>query len=301
MNSILPRFVIALLLVSGAPWAADAREPSPEAHGLALVEHGAELQKAGEHEAAIAEFDQALEVIKHPKVLFLKARSLVALDRCKEAVVLYDLIKNDPKLKQDDVAEIDVNRNRCATTSVVFDAQGRTGVLVEVNDRPVGKIEAGRELRLPLQSGVHSVRASCLTCVQYTTTIVVPDQGPFRVTLDVKEQPKAAVDVTPPPVAVVTPAASRRSPWTWALLGTGVASGAAGLALFGHYAYVATADHEPGQKLSGGVAQLAIAGGLTAVGAGLIVGAFLLPTSTTSVAIVPGPQGGVFATVGGGF
>lgn len=78
------------------------------------VKQGIALQQAGKHEEALPLFEQAWSLAPHPKSLFYKARSLMALKRYDDARATYQLIrKNRMDLEEDKLKEVEANLAVC--------------------------------------------------------------------------------------------------------------------------------------------------------------------------------------------
>jgi hypothetical protein len=289
--------VLLILLLGLAARALPARagDEGDELAAFQLLKAGVELQAKQDHAAALVIFERALAVHTHPKILFYQARSLMELERFREARAIYFTIQGNTALKPEQRDEVDVRLAECQRVlkqaQVSIDVPGVSGVNVEVDGKPVGRAP----VTVGLERGKHSVRVSREGYVPATASVEVKDDQSQGVTLRMLEleaepaveaappapmeatpSPEPALEPVPPaPEAQATRSAPSRAP-AWLALGGGVAVGGAGLAFLGHYVYIQTRSLRPDQKVEGGVIDLALGASLTAVGAGLGVWSIFL-------------------------
>ncbi|MEM6292987.1 MAG: hypothetical protein AAGA54_17055 [Myxococcota bacterium] len=81
---------VAMSVATPALAFAPPKSGSKSAAATELYESGLERFDAGEYEAAIVELDGSLSIERSARALFAKAQSLNKLDRCKEAVPVYN-------------------------------------------------------------------------------------------------------------------------------------------------------------------------------------------------------------------
>ena len=105
--------LLALLLLAPAVRAQMTDADRAQA-AVMRVKQGIALQQAGKHDEALPLFEQAWSLAPHPKSLFYKARSLMALKRYDEARATYLLIrKNGMDLEADKLKEVEANLALC--------------------------------------------------------------------------------------------------------------------------------------------------------------------------------------------
>lgn len=100
--------LVPLVLATTQVWAADAPAPAPEttkqgeegdvAVGRRLTEIGIAFQKKGDHMAAIAYFDRALQEVDHPKIRYFRAKSLHARGDYDDAFIEFHRIRRDARV-----------------------------------------------------------------------------------------------------------------------------------------------------------------------------------------------------------
>jgi hypothetical protein len=291
MQNPLYSLFCALLSVGillGPPQNAQAQEADSPPPGLKELKAAVQLQKEGLHEEAIQLFDAAFKEQQHPKVLFLKARSLVALERCPAALEIYKLIEHTDAVDATMMKEIAVSRRACVRVDVSFASNQGLELMVRIAGQPARVTPFVAHLK----PGSYPVHASSEGYQPLEITVEVPKSGQLQVPLTLVKkvvpvqvpEPKAPVQKKPPPEM-------RTGTLAWAMFGTGLASALAGVGLFGHYGYVANMSHDDDQELENGTTQLVVAGALTAAGAGLMIGSFVLPKQPVSAVILPGPDG----------
>lgn len=103
------------LFVAGSATAGPARsKEKDEERAVELILDAQKLQEAARHDQALKLLEDAWALFPHPKVLFFKARSLMALGRYDEARSTYRLIRSNVRdLQPDKLKEIDANLALC--------------------------------------------------------------------------------------------------------------------------------------------------------------------------------------------
>ena len=110
-NLIAALFAVLLVVPTARAQMTDADRAQA---AVARVKQGMALQQAGKHEEALPLFEQAWSLAPHPKSLFYKARSLMALKRYDDARATYQLIrKNRMDLEDDKLKEVEANLALC--------------------------------------------------------------------------------------------------------------------------------------------------------------------------------------------
>ena len=156
-HSLIP---LSTLLFAASAVAQPAPEADPEEAAIALVVQAMDLQSQSRHEEALVLLENAAAFSSHPKVLFLKARSLFALRRYEEAQATYRTIpaKTD-QLELELLEEVRTNLAICeqtlATTTVLFTTPGADGAAVTVDGRAVG----ASPVSVALRKGTYQVKA----------------------------------------------------------------------------------------------------------------------------------------------
>ena len=271
--------VLTVLLLWSLPAAAETDVKRAKL-AIEKVQAAVALQKQSRHLEAIGLFDAAWALSPHPKVLFFKTRSLMALERFEEALSDYRLIqKNAHDLEPEKLREVQKNVGICEEalrkTAVLIRTPGVDGAEVQVDGKPAGS----SPVKVDLRKGSYRVRVSkagfvaterALTVAGQTSLIV--DVPLAAITLAKKEAPKEEA-----PKKDTSPlSASARRTWAWVTLGTGLATFGSGLGFLGNYTQKAMTDLEPDEEMQGQTVDLALGGVLAGVGVGLLTTSIVL-------------------------
>jgi hypothetical protein len=293
LASVLPR-----TLAAAAPTDEDRARQA-----VAMALEGKALQEKGRHQEALKLLEEAWAVSPHPKILFYKGRSLVALKRYDEAQLTYKLIRrNVADLEQDKLAEVDRTlawlEDQLKETLVRFEAPGLNGVAVKVDGVALGSAPVKRTFK----RGTYTVRAEREGYLAADASFSVLGEAEKTVKLELKPLP-VRVEARPgegatPPAAVTAPPSSTTRTWAWVTLGTGAAALATGGVLLGNYAVQAGKDLAPNQHLAGQSLDLGLGCTLAVAGAALVgtsVALFVKDArarQVPAVSLVPLPGGG---------
>lgn len=293
---------LSLLVVFGARPALAGK--ADEEAAFQLVQVGVDLQGKGDHETALGVFDRALKLFEHDKIVFYKARSLLALGRYEEARKLFRLVEASPHLKPEQRTEATTNLAACdrqlKRTEVLFDSAPVTGVSVEIDGKDAGVTP----LVTTLARGSHVARVNHEGYQALETTFDLAGEDARTVKLDLVKKIEVTVvplavpvETTAPATSLVTTATAspKSSTWAWVMLGSGLAAGAGGLGVLGHVIYLKTQTLQPGDYVKNLGAEIGLGAGLLAVGVGLGVGSiFLFPAdddAAVTARVVPVPGG----------
>jgi tetratricopeptide (TPR) repeat protein len=262
--------VIALLFLLTFASTARSDDLARKTRAVALIKQALPMQDAGRHEEAIRLLDESWATFAHPKALFYKGRSLVALKRWDAAQVLYEQIRASKQdLEADKLAEVEANLTRCRD---------------EIDKREAARAKPVTVLVVPPRQPTSAAPMESIE----ETTAQQPDPGAGQA----PPLPDVARDSGAAP--------STRRTWAWVTLGTGVASTLGGLAFLGNFAYQQSTTLAPDEHREGGGLDLALGGTLTALGVGLGVWSIFLfrqpsvQTGPTAFA-APTPGGGMMS------
>jgi tetratricopeptide (TPR) repeat protein len=92
MRHLLRAIVVCSLGLTGVTAVAQVAAAGDAMLARQLTDRGIELQQRGDHNAALRLFDAALIEANHPKIRYLRAKSLRALDRFDEAIAEFESI-----------------------------------------------------------------------------------------------------------------------------------------------------------------------------------------------------------------
>jgi len=142
----------------------------------AAVADGRRAQEAGNHEKALAWFEEALRIQPDPRVRYFRAISLQALDRAEEALQEFRAIRDDvlvSKYQADIVARIAELERTTARIPLTVKTSPPIPATVLINGRPKGTTP----LTIPLRKGEYTVVVSArgYRAVSETITIQGPD------------------------------------------------------------------------------------------------------------------------------
>lgn len=295
---------VVLLLAAGSAAAQPADAPEPETQAIALVQRAIPLQLEERHDEALVLLDRAATLSSHPKVLFLRARSLFALRRYEEARSLYRTLPiKTAELEADLIEEVRRNLKVCdellVETTVHFVTPQTDGAAITVDGLAVGTSPVSKGLR----RGTYQVKASREGYAEARKVVTI--RGDQQVTVVLAMEKLVDMPIEPPPASVEENGISRRT-WAWVALGSGAAALVGGGLFLRDYADKTTRDLQPNQHVEGEEIDLGMGISLAVAGAGLAAAsAFLFaepsdgamgPTAT----VVPLPGGcGLGFTWGG--
>jgi hypothetical protein len=277
-----------------------------------LVKLGLDMVKKGKHELAVDAFGEAWSLFKHPKILFYKGRSLMALERWEASLAVFQLIQDDPDLKaeqQNEVAaSIAMAESRLRATSVEIRTLRGDGAPLQGANLLVDGDKVGRSpMVIDLRRGDYRVMA------------LMEGYKPTEIVLNVRtEESKSVSLVLEASGAVMSPTVEDRSeltpsdagvqqdagePWrgndlyAWSALGGGAGLATLGVGLFTYYGiFKASNSVAKNQEIQGETAILATAGILTALGAGGVGASFFLwEKDDSAAALLPTLNGFVLS------
>ena len=96
MRSCLAMWMVLLSVVLALGGQTMAGERSDDELARRLTELGIAAQQQSDHAAALAYFERAKREVDHPKIRYFQAKSLDALTRYEEALVVFRTLWRDP-------------------------------------------------------------------------------------------------------------------------------------------------------------------------------------------------------------
>lgn len=306
--------VLLMLLSWGAlAFAADTQQK----RAVALTKAGIAKQKAGEHAEALDDFNEAWGYAPHPKILFYKGRSLMALEDYEEARDVYLKLRDNPALKDAQLREAEANLSLCAAelkrTVVHIVVEGLPGARLLVD----GKKAGASPLTIPMLNGQHVVRAEMDGHVAAERVLTIAGQEKLEVRLSLTRASSSAPGsrqvavVRPAPEGGIEPAVIQvaheadrsSSALGWTTLGAGGVMLVTGAGFLSNYIYLHTRSLGEHEVIEDDQLDLAIGASLTAVGAGLMLtSVFLFPDAEADGArarLLPLPGGGLVFSLSG--
>jgi hypothetical protein len=255
---------LTMALLLWLPLALDAQEELRTDLAIQQVMQAIKMQEKGRHEQAIPVFDSAWSLDAHPKILFFKARSLMALERWEEARVTYRLIQqNTMDLQAVKLDEVSLNlsliEEHLQVTLLKVTTPGVEGASVVLDGKALGASPVSVELK----RGTYALRAD------------KPGYQSARVTVEVRGEDTLPVALTlvagatqAPTVGAAAPAeaGSSRRLWAWITAGGGAAALAGGVVAFVQHASASSEAAEGDEVKPYG---LYTGGALSAVAVGL--------------------------------
>ena len=296
---------LILLLSAGSAVAQSTGETEPEAKAIALVQRAIPLQTEERHEEALVLLDQAATISSHPKVLFLRARSLFALRRYEEARSLYRTLPiKTAELEADLIEEVRRNLKVCEEllleTVVHFVTPQADGAAITVDGLAVGVAPVSKGLR----RGTYQVKASREGYTDAEKVVTVRSEKQLTVMLVLEKFPDKPIEV---PRVIVEEKGKVRRTWAWITLGSGAAALVGGGLFLGDYVDKTTRDLRPDQHVEGEELDLGLGISLAVAGVGLAaVSAFLFAEPTVgevrpAVTVLPLEGGGCLGFSWGGW
>jgi tetratricopeptide (TPR) repeat protein len=274
---------LVFALVTGFALSAIAgpADVNPKKKAIDLVKLGIELQTEGRHELALSAFDEAWSYEAHPKVLFYKARSLMALKRFSDARDAYLRLQSESSLKGGQSAEIAVNLaeavEQLRVTEVTIGSGGVPGVIISVDGRELGVAPVSATW----PRGTYRLSAERAGYERVDETLIVAGEVNLAVDL-LPKNPVAKPEPVPETLAIDRheerdePAGNTALAWT--TLGAGASAFVAGGAFLGYYAWLHTRSLSADEMLEDDTIDLVLGASLVAVGVGLgVTSIFLFP------------------------
>jgi hypothetical protein len=269
-----------------------------------LVRRAAALQAAGDHAVAIPIFNEAYSLLPDPIILFLKARSHVALEHYAEARDAYLAVRSYPeKVGPKNMLELERGLSRCnqelRETLVHVETPGVPGASLLLDGRFVGTTP----LKLSLRRGTYTVRAQQqgYEITELPLKVAGEDELPLDIKLEASTSTTTVVEapiVKPSPKVASSSGISQRA-WAWTSLGVGAAALGVGLGFLGDYWVKQGRSISDNERWEGTTTNLTIGGTFSGVGALLASTAiFLFVTdrsdevaSDVGVLLFPAPSG----------
>jgi hypothetical protein len=270
---------LAVLLTAGTAAAQTPGEAEPETKAIALVQRAIPLQLEERHDEALVLLDRAATLSSHPKVLFLRARSLFALRRYEEARSLYRTLPiKTAELEEDLIEEVRQNLKVCdellIETMVHFVTPQSDGAAIAVDGLAVGTSPVSKGLR----RGTYQVKASREGYTDAEKVVTV--RGDKQVTVLLVLAKIDDKPITPPPTIVEGNSTSGRT-WAWVTLGSGAAALVGGGLFLGNYVDKTTRKLQPNQRVEGEQLDLGLGISMAVAGVGLAAtSAFLFAGSS---------------------
>ncbi|GEM_PF-3720537 len=233
------------------------------------------LQEGGDFAKALALLEEAWSLCPHPRLLFLKARSLMALQRYAEAREIYRLIETSLQHfpQPERVAEIKEGLRICEEqlhqAEVTFDAGQLDGVSLTLDGVAMGILP----LTAKVGRGKHTAVAHKVGYEQGKLDFVVELEPQIELTLVLVPEPGSAVA---DPLLTDIQTGEPNPGWKWAALGGGVAFLGGSAGFWGNYAMQNSKDLAPNQRAEGGAWDIALGSMFAGVGVGLVTTAVWL-------------------------